>query len=144
VSPLEANLEWAQGLSGITTTLATSLGALALALATLGIYGVVSYAATRRTREIGIRIALGAKTRDVIALILKRTMRPVAIGAVIGIAAAAGASRILSSVLYGVSPLDPIAIGGAAVCVLGIALAAGFVPGRRAAKAQPMRALHYE
>jgi predicted permease len=144
VSPLEANLEWAQGLSGIATTLAVSLGALALALATVGIYAVVSYAATRRTREIGIRIALGARSRDVIGLIFKRTMRPVAIGAVIGIAAAAGVSRILSSVLYGVSPFDPIAIGGAAVCVIGIALAAGFVPGRRAAKARPMTALHYE
>jgi ABC-type antimicrobial peptide transport system permease subunit len=99
---------------------------------------------TQSTREIGIRIALGARSLNVIGLIFKRTMRPVAIGAVIGIAAAAGVSRILSSVLYGVSPVDPIAIGGAAVCVIGIALAAGFVPGRRAAKAQPMTALHYE
>jgi ABC-type antimicrobial peptide transport system permease subunit len=113
-------------------------------LASVGIYGVVAYAVGRRVREIGIRMALGANPRSVVALMLKRTMRPVIVGAVVGMAAAAGVSRVLSSVLFGVSPADPIALIGAPLAVAAVALAAAALPARRAARVDPNRALHYE
>jgi hypothetical protein len=144
VSPLEANLDYWRGFSTVLTALAAALGALALVLASVGINGVVSYFVGRRTREIGIRMALGARAHDVVAMILKRTMRPVVIGAVIGIVAAVAVSNLLASVLFGVSPVDPIGIGAPALFVLAVALAAGILPGRRAGRAQPMAALHCE
>ena len=120
------------------------LGALGLALAGIGLYAVMAFAVARRSREIGIRIALGANARRVVALMLKRTMRPVVIGAVIGVAAAIGVSRILSSVLFGVSPADPVALLGAVLVVAGVAFAAGTLPARRAARVDPSTTLHYE
>jgi predicted permease len=144
VEPLEQNLDLWRSIANISSTLATALGALALVLASVGIYGVVAYAVGRRTREIGIRIALGANARSVVALILKRTMRPVVIGATIGLAAAVGVSQVLSSVLFGVSPVDPVALLGALLVVAGVAFAAGTLPARRAARVDPSRTLHYE
>jgi predicted permease len=144
IAPLENNLMFWQSLSRFVTVLAASVGALALALAAVGIYGVVSYGVSRRTREIGIRLALGSGTRSVLALMLERAMRPVAIGAVIGILASAGASQILTSVLFGVSPLDPVGLGGATLFVLAVALTAGFLPARRATRVDPMTTLRYE
>jgi hypothetical protein len=144
VYPLEANLDRWQGISGIVTSLAASLGALALVLSAVGIFGVVAHFVGRRTREIGIRIALGAKARDVVGLILRRTMRPVAIGAMIGVAAAVAASGILSNVLFGVSPIDAVGIGLAVAFVLGVGLVAGLLPARRAARVDPITTLHYE
>ena len=144
VEPLEANLDLWRSVAGLSSTLAAALGTLALILAAVGIYGVVAYSVGRRAREIGIRIALGANARSVIALMLKRTMRPVAIGAAIGVAVAIGVSQILSSVLFGVSPVDPIAIASAVLVVAGVAFAAGTLPARRAARVDPSRTLHYE
>lgn len=144
VVPLEANLDYWRGISSMVTMLAGTLGVLALALASVGIFGVVAYFVGRRTREIGIRMALGARHKDVLAMIIRRTMRPVLIGAAAGIAAAAGVSGVLSSVLFGISALDPIAVAGAAFCVLGVALAAVLIPGRRAARTEPTSALRYE
>jgi predicted permease len=144
VAPLEANLDLWRSLAGISSTLATALGTLALILAAVGIYGVVAYAVGRRAREIGIRMALGASARGVVALMLKRTMRPVFIGAALGLAAAMGVSQIFSSVLFGVSPVDPVALLGAFFVVAGVAYAAGTLPARRAARVDPSRTLHYE
>ena len=144
IDPLEANVDVWRTLSGFVSTLSMSLGALALVLASVGVYGVVAYAVGRRAREIGIRIALGASARSVIRLMLRRTMRPVFVGAAVGIAAALGASQVLSSVLFGVSPVDPIAVIGAALVVAGVAVAAGAMPARRAAHVDPSRTLHYE
>jgi predicted permease len=144
VAPLEDNIELYRSLTGLSGTLATALGTLALVLASVGVYGVVAYAVGRRTREIGIRIALGASARSVVALMLKRTMRPVVIGAVIGLAAAVGVSQILSSVLFGVSPVDPLALTAAVLVVAGVAFAAGALPARRAARVDPSTTLHYE
>ena len=144
IAPLEANLDLWRSLAGLSSTLATALGTLALILAAVGIYGVVAYSVGRRAREIGIRIALGANARSVIALMLKRTMRPVAIGAVVGVAAAIGVSQILSSMLFGVSPVDPVALLGATVVVSAVALAAGGLPARRASRIDPNQTLHYE
>jgi predicted permease len=144
VYPLEANVDRWQGIAGIVTSLAASLAVLALVLSAVGIFGVVAHFVGRRTREIGIRIALGAKARDVVGLILRRTMRPVAIGAVIGAAAAVAISGILSNVLFGVSPVDAVGIGLAVAFVLGVGLVAGLLPARRAARVDPITTLHYE
>jgi ABC-type antimicrobial peptide transport system permease subunit len=144
VLPLEANLQWFRGLSRLVTTLGGGLGVLALVLAAVGVYGVVSYSVTRRYREIGIRMALGAEARDLLTLIFRRTLRPVVIGAVIGVIAAGALSRVLSSVLFGVSPADPIGLGGAAVLVLGVALGAGVAAALPATRAHPTTTLRYE
>ena len=144
VLPLEANLGWLRGVSATVATLGAGLGVLALVLASVGIYGVVSYSVTRRYREIGIRMALGASARNVLGMILRQTMRPVVVGAVIGVAAASALSRLLSSVLFGVSPADPVGLGGAALLVLGVALAAGVMAARPATRADPTATLRYE
>jgi hypothetical protein len=144
VAPLEANLDFWRSLAGVISTLATGLGAVALVLAVVGVYGVVAYAVGRRVREIGIRIALGAATTDVVALVLRQTMRPVVVGVAIGMAGGLALSRVLSSVLFGISPTDALALLGAAVVVIAAAFAAGVVPARRASRVDPNVALHYE
>jgi ABC-type antimicrobial peptide transport system permease subunit len=144
VAPLEANLDGWRSLARVVSALAASLGGVALVLALVGVYGVVAYAVGRRTREIGVRIALGAGRRDIVALVLKKTMRPVVIGAAIGLLAGLGVSRVLESVLFGVSPLDPLALLVALLVVVGGAVAAGVVPARRASSADPNAVLHYE
>jgi predicted permease len=144
VLPIEANLAWFRSVSGLVTTLGAALGGLALVLAAVGIYGVVSYSVTRRYRELGIRVALGARARDLLVMILGRTMRPVVIGAVAGLVAAVALSRILSSALFGVSPADPIGLGGAALLVLGVAFAAGLLAALPATRADPTTTLRYE
>ena len=138
------NLDYWRNLSGTLTGVGASLGLLALTLGAVGIFGVVAYFVARRTREIAIRIALGARRGDVLALILRRTMRPVIVGAVVGLAGALGVSRVLSSVLFGVSPFDPLGISVAALFVLGVAFVAGLLPARTATRRQPLAALHYE
>jgi putative ABC transport system permease protein len=144
VLPLEGNVQWWRGISRMVTTLGAGLGILALVLASIGIYGVVSFAVSRRFREIGIRMALGARALDVLRTILRQSLRPAAIGAVIGIAAAIAVSRILSSVLFGVSPADPIGLGGAALLVLVVALAAGVMAARPVTRADLTATLRYE
>jgi hypothetical protein len=144
VSPLETNFDYWRTLSGTLAALAATLGSLAMTLGAVGIYGVVAYVVGRRTREIAIRVALGAQPGDVLAMILKRTMRPVVAGAVIGLGGAVAVSSVLSSVLFGVSPFDPIGIGAAALFVLVVAFAAGALPGRAAVRQPPLAALHHD
>jgi len=144
VDPLEANLDVWRSQAGFVSTLSLSLGALALVLASVGVYGVVAFAVHRRVREIGIRMALGANARSVLSLMLKRTLRPVVIGAAVGIVVAAAVSRILSSVLFGVSPLDPIGMGGAAFFVVGVAVAAAVLAAWPATRSDPLVTLRYE
>jgi predicted permease len=144
VLSLEENVSWWRDISGTVTSLGAGLGVLALVLASVGIYGVVSFAVSRRLREIGIRMALGATTRDVLGTILRQTMRPVVIGASIGLAAAIAVSRILSGVLFGISPADPIGLGGAALLVVAVAIAAGMIAARPATRADPTTALRCE
>jgi ABC-type antimicrobial peptide transport system permease subunit len=124
--------------------LSTAFGAIALLLACIGIYGVVAYSAARRTAEIGIRVALGASYGNVLSLVLRRTVWLVAIGVAVGTAGALALTRFLSSMLYKVEPRDPVAfIAGAALLIL-TALAAGYIPARRAARIDPMTALRCE
>ncbi|HEY9464825.1 MAG TPA: FtsX-like permease family protein, partial [Vicinamibacterales bacterium] len=144
VLSLEGNVAWWRGVSSIVTTLGAGLGVLALVLASVGIYGVVSFAVSRRYREVGIRMALGATALDALRTILRQSLRPVVIGAVIGIIAASGVSRILSSVLFGVSPADLIGLGGAALFVFAVALAAGVIAARPVTRTDATAILRYE
>ena len=117
---------------------------LALVLASIGIYGVVSFTVSRRVREIGIRMALGADDRMVQKMILRQVMLPVVIGALAGITGCAAVSQILSSMLFGLSAYDPVAFFGVPILLLADAMLASYVPTRRATKVDPMIALRYE
>jgi predicted permease len=144
VEPLEANLDVWRGIARVVSALAMALGVVAVALAAVGIYGVIAYAVGRRVRELGVRIAFGAGARDVVLLVLKQQLRPVIVGAVIGVAAAFAVSRILSSVLFGISPTDPIALLAAVGVVGSVAVVAAVVPARRASRVEPNTVLRYE
>ena len=121
-----------------------AFGVLALVMATVGLYGVISYAVSRRTREVGIRMALGATRWQVLRLILSQGLRLALAGVVLGGLGAAVAGRVLESMLYGVSAADPLALGAAAALLLVVAVVANFVPARAAARVDPLRALRNE
>ena len=119
-------------------------GALALVLGCIGVYGVMAFAVTRRTREIGIRMALGANRSEIVGMVLRETLALVAIGVVLGVLAALEASRVVASFLFGLKPNDPLTIAGAALLMVAAAAFAGYVPARRASRVDPMVALRYE
>jgi ABC-type antimicrobial peptide transport system permease subunit len=125
-------------------TLLSFFGALALALASIGLYGTMSYAVERRTKEIGIRMALGAQRKDMLWMVLRETLSLLAIGVAIGIPIAIAAGRLISSMLFGVRITDPVTIAMAVAVMSVIASAAGFLPARGATKVDPMIALRYE
>jgi predicted permease len=128
----------------IAASVAGTLGLVGLLLAAIGIYGVTSYAVARRTREIGIRMALGADSGRVLGLVLRQGATLTAIGSLIGLAIAAAAARALESLLFGVPGLDPLTFTGTAALFALVALAATVVPARRAASIDPMRALRQD
>jgi len=117
---------------------------LALLLAAIGIYGVMAYQVAQRTGEIGIRMALGAQRRDVLTMVLSGGGRLVSLGIGFGLCGAAGLSRLLRSQLYGISPNDPLTLGGVVILMVLVALLACFAPTRRATKVDPVAALRYE
>jgi putative ABC transport system permease protein len=128
----------------IAASVAGSLGVVGLLLAAIGIYGVTAYAVSRRTREIGIRIALGADSAMVIRLVLKQGLVLAGIGIALGLAIAAAGSRLLESLLFGISGLDPLTFGATCVLFAAVTLVASYIPARRASSVDPMRALRNE
>jgi predicted permease len=128
----------------LVARLAGFFGALALMLACIGLYGLVSYEVARRTREIGIRTALGAEKVDVLRLVLGQGMKLTAAGAVLGIALALGLTRYAKSLLFGVGASDPMTFVAVTVLLLGVTLLACYVPARRATRVDPVVALRYE
>jgi len=127
-----------------TLILLGMFAAVAVVLAAVGTYGVLSYAVTQRTREIGIRIALGAQRKEVLHLVLAQGVKMALIGVIIGLAAAAGVTRLMRSMLFGVSPTDPWTFGAVAILLLLVALAACYIPARRAMRVDPIVALRWE
>jgi ABC-type antimicrobial peptide transport system permease subunit len=137
---LEQSLSDEQALA----SLLSFFSALALALAGIGLYGTMSYAVSRRTNELGIRMALGAQKKDVLWLVLREAFWQVAIGVVIGIPLAMAGARLIASLLFGVEATDPITISISALVMLAVALLAGYIPARRATKVDPLVALRTE
>jgi predicted permease len=124
--------------------LSSFFGLLALSLACVGLYGVMSYDAARRTHEIGIRMALGAQRVHVIRLVMRETMALIIFGLIAGLGAALASTRLIVSLLYGLMPNDPLTIGLAGLFLLMVAALAGYLPARRAARVDPMVALRHD
>jgi ABC-type antimicrobial peptide transport system permease subunit len=120
------------------------LGLLAVALSAIGLYGVISYLANRRRNEFGIRMALGASRRDVVRLVVRDGLRLGVVGTIVGLPIAAAATRLMRTMLYGVSPGDPGVLAVSAGLVVLVALAAAYIPARIATNVDPMVALRYE
>ena len=131
-------------ISRVSGFLSSAVGLLGLLLSCLGVYGMVSYWVAQRTREIGIRMALGAQKAHVLGMMLREVARPVLAGVAIGIALSAAVSHVLHAVLYGLSPLDPASFGSVSMLLGAAALLATWIPARRAARVDPMVALRYE
>jgi ABC-type antimicrobial peptide transport system permease subunit len=132
------------GVSRLAAIFTTIVGLLGLFLASMGIYGTVSYVVLQRTREVGIRMALGAKKGDVVRLMLRESSRPVVAGLLAGVVLAVGASYLLRGILYGMSAVDGVSFLGTSTLFLAIALFAAYVPSRHAMRVDPVVALRYE
>jgi predicted permease len=144
VVKLEDYLEVWRAPSRIASVLSGALGGLALLLASIGVYGMVSYTVSRSVREIGIRMALGADGTEVMRLVLRQAMKPVVIGGLIGAAGCAAVSWVLSSMLFGLNARDPIAFLSVPFFLIVVALIASYIPARRATRVDPVVALRYE
>jgi predicted permease len=128
----------------LIATLSAAFGVLVTLLAVIGLYGVMAYTVARRTREIGVRMALGAVPGDVIWMVMREVLMLVGVGVALGLTAAWGLGRVVSAQLYGVTPSDPVTIAVAAGGLATAALLAGYIPAIRATRVNPVRALRYE
>jgi len=128
----------------ITADLLSLLGGIGLLLAAMGLYGVMAYSVAKRTREFGVRVAMGARQRDILSLILKESCRLVLSGTVAGLILGAVSTRIVAHQIYGVNPLDPLTFAGVGMALMAVAFLASYVPAYRAAKVDPIIALRYE
>jgi predicted permease len=131
-------------LDRLISTLSAAFAILATLLATVGLYGVLAYTVTQRTREIGLRMALGAGAGQVRGMVLKQVVRMTLIGGTVGLVAASFLGRAAESLLFGLQGSDPLVLVSVAVLLVGVALGAGFLPAQRASKIDPMEALRYE
>ncbi|MGH9826816.1 MAG: FtsX-like permease family protein, partial [Blastocatellia bacterium] len=128
----------------LLATLSGFFGILAVLLAGIGLYGIMSYGVATRTGEIGVRMALGAKRSNVIWLVLREAMLMVAVGILIGLPAVVGSIKLVAALLFGTNPTDPALIALGALALIGVAGVAAYVPARRASHTDPMNALRYE
>ena len=144
VATMEEVVRSSMGPRRLPTVLLAAFGILALSLAAVGISGVVSYSVAQRTHEIGIRMALGARPAEVLQLVVSRSMGWTLVGVGGGIAASFALTRLLSGLLFGVRPMDPLVLGAASLLVAGVAFLASYVPARRATKVDPIAALRCE
>jgi putative ABC transport system permease protein len=137
---IESSLAWRRSI----VVLLGVFGIVALGLAAVGIYGVMSYGVSQRWHEIGIRMALGAQPRSVLGIVIFEGLRLVGIGVALGIAAAVAVTRLMSSLLFNVSTVDPLTFVGVTLLLTFVSLAACYIPARRAMRVDPMVALRYE
>jgi putative ABC transport system permease protein len=144
LEPLETTLSQMLAPHRFVMILLSLFAGIALTLASVGIYGLLQYSTTQQTRDIGIRMALGARRIDILRAILSHGLRLTLIGVVIGLAGAVALTRILSSLLYDVTPTDPLTLTSVSLLLAAIALLAGYIPARRAARIDPVVALRYE
>jgi predicted permease len=144
VMTMERHFENALNLANISAMLAGGFGTLALVLALVGIYGLVSYSVARRTREVGIRVALGASRQDVLRLVVGKGLRLAAVGVALGLAASLAAGRLIGWMLYDVSPADPVVLGSMSLLLTGVVLLATYLPARRALRVDPVMSLRSE
>jgi ABC-type antimicrobial peptide transport system permease subunit len=142
--PMEVILESLLRPWKLGAKLFTAMGILALIVAAIGVYSVIAYATSQRTNEMGIRIALGAKLSDITRLVVGDGLRTVAIGIVVGIALALAAGKLVASLLYDVSPRDPVIMASGAIIFAVIGIAACVIPALRAAKVDPVSALRVD
>jgi putative ABC transport system permease protein len=144
ISTMDALVSDSVSTQRITLTLLGLFSVLALTLAAIGIYGVISYSVAQRTHEIGIRLALGAQRKDVMRMVLKQGVNIAFMGVSIGLAASIGLTRLMSSLLFSVSANDPATFAGVALLLIAVAMLACYIPARRATRVDPMVALRYE
>lgn len=144
VRTMTESMQAAMFVQKIGAFMLAGFGAIALLLSAIGVYGVMAFSVSQRTREIGVRVALGAARRDVVGMVLGRAIRLAGLGLVIGLVVALGAGRLLQSQLLGVGGADPVVFGSIGALLAFVALLASWLPARRAAKVDPMTALRYE
>ena len=144
MKPLDAYLAMSVASERFETLLLVVFAGLGLTLTAIGLYGVVAYTVTQRAREFGIRVALGARSAEVLGMVVRSGMSLAGIGLAVGIVIASLATRVLTTTLYGVDPLDPVTFGVVAAVLLTVAMLASYVPARRATKVDPISALRAE
>ena len=144
VRTMEEVLSTAQSRPRFLTMLLTMFSAVALMIATIGIYGVISYSVVRRSKEFGLRMALGAQTGNILGLVMKQGVWLTAAGVILGLAAALGLTRLMASLLFGVQPTDALTFVSVSALLALVALVASYIPARRATEVDPMKALRYE
>jgi putative ABC transport system permease protein len=141
---MESRMREAVALPQLYATLFAVFAAAALVLAAIGIYGVIAYSVAQRTREIGVRMALGARPADVLRLVVRQGMAPAVAGVAVGLVGALAGARVLRSLLFGVSAADPLTIVVVTLFLAAVALTASYLPARRATRVAPTEALRYE
>ncbi len=144
VRTLDQILAQSMARTSFTLVMLAIAAAVALALGLVGIYGVISYVVSQRTREIGVRMALGADRRDVSRMVLRQGLILAVVGVAVGLVAAVGLTRLMSSLLYGVEATDPVTFGVVAVMLTAVALVASYLPALRASRIDPLEALRFE